>query len=344
MTNAYLQNIVTYVFVSLAFLLVDLKAQDIHHSQFYTSPINVNPALTGVFNGDVRAGVNFRNQWFVDELVDYLTMTGMIDKRFYPKKWTTKGMWSGGLLFNYDRAGDSKLNLAHLALSVSYAYPLSKNHILSIGLMGGGSQRRFNQEKLSWNEQYVGGVFNPSNPTGENFSNTSNAFFDLSAGLNYRWQKSSRTNIDIGVAGFHLNTPEQKFFSQTQKAHLPIRFNVSIMPSIKIVRHFDLLVHAMFQNQNPYSEFITGAYGKFYVSTKRGKEFALMLGAAGRLKDSFIPKLAAQWNNWYGGISYDMNTSPFKIATRRRGGPEFSLIYIFVKARPLSQLRACPIF
>ena len=90
--------------------------------------------------------------------------------------------------------------------------------------------------------------------------------------------------------------------------------------------------------------FLFGGYGKFYLSLKRGKEFSLLLGVSARTKDAVIPKLAFQFNNWYGGLSYDINTSPFDLATRGRGGPEFSLIYTYVKSRPLSQLKACPIF
>jgi len=39
------------------------KAQDIHFSQFYMSPLNLNPALTGVMNCNTRMVANYRNQW-----------------------------------------------------------------------------------------------------------------------------------------------------------------------------------------------------------------------------------------------------------------------------------------
>jgi len=68
------------------------------------------------------------------------------------------------------------------------------------------------------------------------------------------------------------------------------------------------------------------------------------LGIADRLGDALIPKIAVEYNSWYAGVSFDINTSSFKEATNGRGGPEFSLIYTFAKSRPLSQLKACPIF
>ncbi|MBK9961323.1 MAG: PorP/SprF family type IX secretion system membrane protein [Saprospiraceae bacterium] len=321
-----------------------ILAQDIHHSQFYTSPLNMNPALTGTFNGDWRAAGNYRSQWFVDNLVNYLTFTGSYDIRFYPKKWTTKGLWSAGFLFNYDRAGDSKLSLGYLGISASYAYPINKNNILSIGGLIGGAQRRFQQDQLTWDEQWNGSSFDPNLSSQENFDRTSNGFLDLAAGINYRWQKSARTKIDCGIGLFHLNKPDQQFFSQTESVKLPMRLNLNLMPNFKVLDRLDILLHAQFQRQQNYQEILFGGYGKFYLSLKRGKEFSLLLGVSARTKDAVIPKLAFQFNNWYGGLSYDINTSPFDLATRGRGGPEFSLIYTYVKSRPLSQLKACPIF
>ena len=51
---------------TFAFVLccaVGLQAQDIHFSQFYMSPLNLNPALTGVMNCNSRIAVNYRSQW-----------------------------------------------------------------------------------------------------------------------------------------------------------------------------------------------------------------------------------------------------------------------------------------
>jgi len=53
-------------FLILAFVLASTSAfiaQDIHFSQFYMSPLNLNPALTGVMNCNTRVVANYRNQW-----------------------------------------------------------------------------------------------------------------------------------------------------------------------------------------------------------------------------------------------------------------------------------------
>ncbi|MBL0112281.1 MAG: type IX secretion system membrane protein PorP/SprF [Saprospiraceae bacterium] len=52
--------IFAFTLVCFGFLMT---AQDIHFSQFYMSPLNLNPALTGVMNCNKRFIGNFRNQW-----------------------------------------------------------------------------------------------------------------------------------------------------------------------------------------------------------------------------------------------------------------------------------------
>jgi type IX secretion system PorP/SprF family membrane protein len=332
-----------------------LKAQDIHHSQFYTSPLNVNPALTGVFNGDQRLALNYRRQWFVEDIVRYMTVTGSFDIKFYPKKWKTKGNWNAGILFNYDQAGDSHLGLANLGLSVSYTYPLNTTNLITLGGLIGYSQRRFNKDDLTWGKQWDGDHFNPSIDPEEDFGKTSNSFMDLSGGVNYRWQKSQRTKIDFGVGIFHLNQPDQKFFNKTVSIKLPIRFNINLTPSFKLTESIDLLLHAQYQNQSPYQETIAGGYVKFYLNQHRGKELNLLLGISDRfddpidpkinlVNDAIIPKIAVEWTNWYVGFSYDITTSDFKPYTDQRSGPEFSLVHIITKAHPLTVLKSCPIF
>ncbi len=332
-----------FVLFSL-FLTENTQAQDIHHSQFYTSPLNYNPASTGLFKGDQRICLNYRRQWFIEDIVRYMTFSGSFDMKFYPKKWTTKGMWNLGIQFNYDQAGDSKLGLTNLVLNLAYTYPLNKHNILSAGLAGGFSHRRFKPDELVWDAQWNGDIFDPTLPTEENFAKTSNTFMDMHAGVNYRWQQSERTKLDIGFSAFHLNNPDQRFFDQSLRIKLPVRWNVSLLPSIKITEAFDLQFHGLFQQQQKYSELLLGAYLKTYLNQQRGKELSVQIGVGNRLDDSWIPKIAVLYQNMYAGVSYDITNSGFKNAVQSKGGPEFSFVYIMTKARPLSLLKSCPIF
>ena len=40
-----------------------ILAQDQHFSQFFAAPLNVNPALSGAYEGSFRIGAIYRDQW-----------------------------------------------------------------------------------------------------------------------------------------------------------------------------------------------------------------------------------------------------------------------------------------
>ena len=40
-----------------------LMAQDIHFSQFFEAPLLRNPSLAGLFSGDIRVQMVYRDQW-----------------------------------------------------------------------------------------------------------------------------------------------------------------------------------------------------------------------------------------------------------------------------------------
>ena len=45
--------------------------------------MNLSPAATAIFNGDVRFIGSYRNQWAnFDENVDFLTFSGSVDMKF----------------------------------------------------------------------------------------------------------------------------------------------------------------------------------------------------------------------------------------------------------------------
>jgi len=52
------KNIKSCFIAVLLFALMQVRGQDIHFSQYNMSPLNLNPAFTGSFDGDYRAGGN----------------------------------------------------------------------------------------------------------------------------------------------------------------------------------------------------------------------------------------------------------------------------------------------
>ncbi len=320
-----------------------INAQDVHLSQYQFDRLQINPALTGMFNGDKQVSLVHKQQYF-SVPVDYLTFSGSYDMNFR-KCFSEKGFFSGGVLFNYDQAGESQLSLASLTVNGSYTLPLGKGFFVGGGAYLGLGQRSFSQKDLEWDNQWNGTVFDPTLGSGEFFDRTSFTFLDMGAGVNGRVQGQDRTKLDVGVGAFHLNQPKYTFYENPLvDAALPIRLSIYAMGILKLADIIDLYGNALYQDQGPYTETVLGGGAIIHISNKKAREVELQLGLATRLEDALIPMIAFGYDGWKGGFSYDMNTSPFEAATDGKGGPEFFLTYTYKKLCPLKQTKVCTIF
>ncbi|NCP46666.1 MAG: type IX secretion system membrane protein PorP/SprF, partial [Flavobacteriales bacterium] len=70
---------IKYSILLIVISTVNLFAQqDVHFSQFFSSPLTLNPANAGIYNGDLRAIMNYRSQWgSISE--PFVTMAASVD-------------------------------------------------------------------------------------------------------------------------------------------------------------------------------------------------------------------------------------------------------------------------
>jgi type IX secretion system PorP/SprF family membrane protein len=339
-----------------AILPVLICAQDFHYSQFYNAPLHLNPALTGVFSGDVRIMGNYKSQW-TDVPVDYKTVTLAIDKKFL-KNLNQNGFFSGGLAFNYDRAGDSKLTWANLDLNLSYTRVFSPRVILSVGGKAAIIQRSFDQGNLRYNNQFdeARGFVDLGLATGEAFNTDGKVFPDFGLGINLRLQarqtselvfrNDRRSKLDIGVGLHHLTMPDQAFYDNV-KVPLERRISPYAIGTVQILPIVDIVGAITFQNQGAYYDEVVGMLGgKVWVKNNLSKRISFMAGMGLRrdeIQDAFWPTFEVSYNDLRVGLNYDFNTSQFDIATENRGGMELSVRYLIRKVRPLPEFKVCPL-
>lgn len=342
----------------IGFLLLGgslLKSQDTHYSQIYSAPFQLNPALTGVFGGDIRFMGNYRNQWS-NVPVGYNTFTAGSDVKLLGSKPTT-GFFAIGGSYNYDYAGFSKLSTTGLNLNGSYIKKLSKRLYGSVGLQLGATQRAFKTGDLTFDNQYDPnqGVFVPTRASGENFGNLTRTFFDLSAGINFRYQTleeedlvdlmEKRTKIDFGVGIFHVNRPDQAFLSGSKQL-LSRRISPYVLAVLQISDNIDLVGHTALQFQGPYKEFLSGAAARIHLNRTPGKQLAIQAGVNMRyhqLGDAIYPAVEVHYNTWRVGLSYDVNLSKFDTATGNNGGPEIFIHYSIKRVKKLPFFKICPL-
>jgi len=272
------------------------NGQDIHYSQFFNSPLNISPGLTGAFQGNQRITANLRQQW-KSVPVDYRSLDLAYDQKHAPTDSTNH--LSFGVILNYDIAGDVNLKNTGLNVFASYGLRLSEKLKLMPGVSIGFAQRRFDYAQVTTGNQWDGREFDPSIPA-ENIGAEDKSFVNISAGLNINYMESDRSYVDFGIGA-------------TYDAVLARRFNLYGFGSIRVAKKIDLIANAILQNQVPAQEVLLNGQAKFYID--KGLSKAVFLGIGMRAGDAWYPMVAVQYENIYAAFSYDINNSPFDIAT-----------------------------
>ena len=310
-----------------------LKAQsDIHFSQYYASPMIVNPANTGLFSGKFRGIVNYRRQWEnVGEVYqtigasgDMLLVSDLFEDDFV-------GL---GVSFAQDQSGVSGFTQTDGALNASYTKILDRyeSHFVSIGAQLGYGQRSISVNNLIWDNQWTQRGFDPTLPTGEIFTNFSINFVDLGAGINYFYSNRDETiKGNFGAAAYHLNRPNITIQGAEERLFTKYVFNGGFYWFLDS-RSIGFYPNFLWISQGPQNMLNMGIDFKLLLSeatrfTGFRKETALSLGIYHRLNDSFFPMMKLSTGGFTLGISYDLITSNLRAASGGPGGPEFSLMY-----------------
>jgi len=314
-----------------------VKAQDIHFSQFNRSYLNLNPALTGYFDGDYRFNGNYRNQWSaVSE--PFRTFSFAADAKAPIDKYSNFNL--GFILFN-DEAGLGGLNTLQAGISVSYTHKLNTDStlVLNGGLFSGINSRSINYDQFSFDRQYNGRLFNPNRENGENFNQNSFTNFNLHAGLNLNYLVESRKRYNIGFSLFNLVSPNQSF--QGSNIPLDMRSNLYIGADHLLSDKVDILPSILYSNQGKFNELVFGSNIRYRYKSSRN----LYGGIWYRNADAIIASAGFDYYQWNFGISYDINTSDLESASNNRGGLELSVTYIWKVFKPtFRKYKACPKF
>jgi type IX secretion system PorP/SprF family membrane protein len=301
-----------------------LKAQiDPHFSQYYAYPLWLNPALTGVINGDTRINANFKNQWTG---ISNGYQTGAISMDFRP----TDKVGLGLNVIN-QAAGTAGYNYFAAYGSFGYGIKVSAdgNKKLHFGVQAGIINRSFDPSKLQFDDQYnpITG-FDPNMPSFENFANTNATVFDASAGIfYYDGSPQNSANLFFGASAAHLTNTKDPFATGGINNTLPVRYTVHGGIRFKASDFFDITPHAIYVIQQKNKIVAMGLYTELKFQEDKG----LILGGMYRVNDAAVADVGYHINNLIIGVSYDFNTSALSPATNSQGGFELSVSYVFRK-------------
>lgn len=330
--------------ISIIILLLTANAvigQDIHFSQITETPMHINPANTGLFDGLFRATLNYRSQW-ASMGHPYTTAAAAFDMPLlYAKDRAYMGI---GAFIYRDQAGDSKFGTFQGLLSISGIVPLDDHNKLSVGIQGGFAQRSATIADLQWENQYVNGAYDPLALPNEGNMLTSFPYVDFSGGAVYQYRSATGnligkdvTEFTFGASAFHLNKPEEKFHQ-----------GGGVRTSMRFVFHgngrFDfpgskwsLRPSTYFMMQGNATEFLIGSMVRYRIKngtkiTNFFSESGLGFGVHYRLKDAIIPQVYYDLGDIFIGVSYDVNISKYTAASKYNGGFEVTLRYANLNA------------
>jgi len=190
-------------------------AQDHLYSQFFNSPLYLNPALTGQFKADLRMNLIYRNQWTaVPGTLSYVS--GSVDMNI-PR-------FGGGIGLLFTRSSEGTAYLDKTNLSGLYSYSIgSEDFVLSFGLQAGFTQRKIDYSKLIFDDQLdpTIGVIPGSTSAATSLPFNNKFYFDTGIGTNLVIGE-----FNIGLALQHINQPNESFTGLPAK--LPMRINTNI--------------------------------------------------------------------------------------------------------------------
>ena len=304
------------------------KAQDVHFSQMFETPLLRNPSLAGLFSGDVRIQSVFRSQW---NAVTVPYQTTSLSAEVKKKIGAGDDFITLGGQVVYDKAGSIALTSTQVLPTLNYHKSLSadKNTYLSFGFMGGLVQRKFDRSKMTTNNQYDGNTYNSEIADGETFLKPSYSYLDGSVGMSLNSQigENYNNNFYLALAYHHFNQAKKISFYESAEVKMTPKWVGSAGIRMGMTDRSYFTLQSDFSVQGSHQEIIGGALYSMKLDNADESKYSLHVGSYLRWKDAIIPVAKLECNGMSISASYDANVSTLKTSSNGQGGFELSLAY-----------------
>lgn len=329
--------VITILCLSFAF---SAFSQDPVFSQYYTTPMYVNPA----FAGD-KQNINFsiNNRMYTNSQLAYYNLaqiTGIVpfDADFLYSSSTLNHYSGVGVSVYQETTGaHSELTSFGALATLAHSVQLGQQHYLALGLQGGYIRKILGSE-FNWGSQYsLDFGYDPTIIPSVDFADDFTHYPTFSAGLQYFFtshdmeDQFKQFNFDAygGVAFFNVNQPNQSFFEETE-TRLPIATKINAGIKYNASNRLSLLPTMLWVRQNKNNQINTGVYANIITGDLKNiskKNVIIIVGTWYRFGDSFISTVGCAYYDFKLALSYDFNTTNFKYNNRGKGAAEIYLKY-----------------
>lgn len=314
-----------------------VKAQDMHFTQFFASPLYLNPAMTGI-NVCSRVTLTYRNQW---PGVNKAFSSYMLASDHY----IHDAKLGVGMIMANDQAGSGNYMTTTATPSIAYELRVNQEFGIRFGIQPGVTQKRVNYNKLLFGDQIArgGDVASVEN------NKPSKTFFDAGTGILFY-----TAQYWGGFALSHINQPNESLIGTTSR--LPVKY--SLHGGISHVLNKDerealkvkkLSTAFHYRHQKKFDQFDFGAYYNENVFTigvwYRGINLVKRYKPGYQNNDALSIVLGLQNKRTSFGYSYDVTIS--KLTMVSQGAHEVTLSYQLCNAKKRKKVRLtldCPKF
>lgn len=321
------KSLIVLLLISL-FGVCQVSAQRVHSSQFYSIPLLLNPALTGNSDYNLRGGMNYRNQWN-SVTTPFVSQSVFVDGKLSTQLLSSSWLGIGGMIFN-DKAGEGSLKTTQVMFAGSLNKSLNAGNTLFLhaGIGMELVNKSIDYNKLVFDDQWDGTLFDPNYQTGEPLGTQSLFYTDFSAGTMLTFFKG-RSKYFMGLAVSHINQPNESFYAITNNLKRRFAWHGGI--ESRLSTRLYVKPEIMFTTEKSSNEWIAGAN---FMMLYGEKGTILHYGLWYRFTQDIIPTFGYEKNRMKLMISYDINVSDLQVASSNRGGLEISLTYNYNYSNP----------
>jgi type IX secretion system PorP/SprF family membrane protein len=329
-----------YALLAVVLSTFTINAQDIHFSQFYSSPLTLNPALTGNFNGFYRITGIYRNQFpgLTQNRPAFSTPSVGVDFSLLREKLKT-GALGVGLVFFNDQQNGKTFNQNQILGSVAFnkSFGSKSQFQLGLGFQGGIALTTMDFSKFQFNDGFNADGSYDNTYNAETYNEGSRLKGVFNAGIFTKLEFIQGMRFYTGFGFNNATRYKQNFLANsTAEFRLPFRYTLHGGFEFDIKDKLVLIPGFLFQSQAKAHESNFGLTAGIHVVKDPAKRATLFLGLWNRVNTknyTIIPKVGFEYKGFRAGFAYDAHLLQQSADRKNIGGAypqgfEVTLSYI----------------
>lgn len=310
-----------------------LFAQDPYFSQYFNSPMTINPALIGKGSTATRILATHRSQWWGSTGAAYVTNTVSAEVPLATKKNENNQLALGIMaLSDASNGGLLKNNYFSGGLAYNLALDREGKQSFGAGLMATYGSRLLDQSKFLFQSQFSSFGFVRSIAANDPIQIPQRNYFDVSAGIHYR-SIGKKWDFNLGASAYHLAQPDISAYN-TASYTMRMRANMQMGLARKFKGGDELHFSSLLTHYGYTSVLTLSSIYKYKI---QGDHVISRLngGILYRVDDSFIGYTSIEGPRWGLGVTYDFIHSAVKTYYNSVQSMEVSFCYFLSsKKRP----------